>query len=303
MVESTRSSPSWATRMEGAFEGNERPEHWHVWVALNARVVFERIEPSRLDEAKRAHAALFDKLAPYEQEALRNTERSLKERSGKTHVAEFLAMDTRSFFSSRSLPDEDEHDRRRAQRRPQEATGRTSIRLGRARHHPRHARTQRGIQSLPGDDLSPDPGDGRGAAKAPVGYRAAPSRTLRDVRPGSPTRAPPPPDASRLYFAVLHCAASRALMALGREKEALTRLNTIMQWVGQDGMQPLDVVDLVDKEVLQAIELAPTYPESRAAQSADAAPARSGTAQHRHQPRAPWKGIRDALSGPTRSFR
>ena len=47
------------------------------------------------------------------------------------------------------------------------------------------------------------------------------------------------------------------MMDLGREKEAMRMLVDIMRWVGQEYMQVLDFVDLVKKEVLLAIELAP----------------------------------------------
>lgn len=46
-------------------------------------------------------------------------------------------------------------------------------------------------------------------------------------------------------------------MDLGREKEAMNMLIDVLKWVGQDYMQVLDFVDLIKKEVLLAVELAP----------------------------------------------
>lgn len=263
------SKKSWAEhaidffRSKSNTRGNQtRPERWHVWVALNAWLVYRRIEPSRAEEAQRAYDFLFEQLQEFEKEDMRRTAESLEARVGQQNVAEFLAIDSRSFFSSRPLP-----------------TNMQKVVQGLERVH----ETNQAASVKNSENVSELVSRGVELAMNEMTASAHPSletvarlilemvdslRRLKwdkEQRPVEifeafvddlPTR-PLTPEASRLYFAVLHCAAARALMDLGREKKAMARLADIIDWVGQDYMQVLDFVDLVKKEVLLAIELAP----------------------------------------------
>jgi len=233
-----------------------KPERWHLWVALNAWLVYQRVEPSRAEEAKAVYDELFGKLAAYERDELEKTAKSLEERIGQTNVAEFLAEDSRSFFSSRELPDE-----------------MSKVVTGLNQNHRRGE--EKKINDLVAKGIS--------LAMRELDETTSPSletvarlilemvEVLRKLKWDKETRPvdqfedfvkrmpkePRSPESSRLYFAVLHCAAARAMMDLGREKEAMSMLVDILRWVGQEYMQVLDFVDLVKKEVLLAIELAP----------------------------------------------
>lgn len=233
-----------------------RPERWHVWVALNAWLVYKRVEPARAEEAKQAYDMMFAQLANYEKDELRRTAESLEARVGQSNVAEFLAVDTRSFFSSRELPDEMSkviRGLKTAQKKSDEKNVNDLV--------------LRGIK-LASKELGESNAPSLETVARLILEMVEVLRKLKwdtEQRPvdqfesfvkGLP-KEPASPESSRLYFAVLHCAATRALMDLGREKEAMGMLIDVLRWVGQDYMQVLDFVDLVKKEVLLAIELAP----------------------------------------------
>ena len=253
---------SWPTRLMDFFRNrttygdSSRPERWHVWVALNAWLVFQRVEPSRADDARQAYEFLFNQLAPYEKEELKKTAESLEARVGQSNVAEFLAIDTRSFFSSRDLPDEmskivkglqSAHKQRKdVQVNDLVERGiRLAMRELNESSHPSLETVARLILEMV-----------EGLRRLKWEKEQRPVEQFEQFVKDLPL-TPNSPDASRLYFAVLHCAAARALMDLGREKEAMARLVDIMRWVGEDFMQVLDFVDLVKKEVLLTVELAP----------------------------------------------
>lgn len=254
---------AWTSRVVDFFrsrssgKNSQRPERWHVWVALNAWLVFQRIDPGRADDAHKAYEFLFGQLQEFEKKDMRSTAESLEARVGQQNVAEFLAIDSRSFFSSRALPDamqkvvkglENAHQNKKNTQNVSELVGR-GIELAMSEMtesaHPSLETVARLILEMV-ESLRRLKWD---KEQRPVDQFEA---FVHDL----PTR-PLTPEASRLYFAVLHCAAARALMDLGREKEAMARLSDILDWVGQDYMQVLDFVDLVKKEVLLAIELAP----------------------------------------------
>jgi hypothetical protein len=259
--EATGNKP-WHTRIVDFFlvrpatnDAKSRPERWHVWVALNAWLVFQRVEPARAEQAKQVYEVMFQRLAGYEQEEIKRARESLEKRIGQSNVAEFLAADSRSFFSSRELPDE----------------------MSRVVRELNKAQPEREVQVndlvLRGIEL----------AKRELNAASSPSletvsrlilemvevlRKLKWERESRPVEQfeefvralPPEPatrEASRLYFAVLHCAAARAMMDLGREKDAMVMLTRTLRWVAKDYMQVLDFVDLVKKEVLLAVELSP----------------------------------------------
>ncbi|MEM1347603.1 MAG: hypothetical protein AAGI01_03540, partial [Myxococcota bacterium] len=71
-------NPNLLRRMQAMVRRNNsnekgKPERWHVWVALNAWLVYQRVEPSRAEEAKAIYDDLFGKLAAYEREELEKT--------------------------------------------------------------------------------------------------------------------------------------------------------------------------------------------------------------------------------------
>ena len=233
-----------------------RPERWHVWVALNAWLVTQRVEPARAEEARAAYEVMFNQLANYEKEDMRKTAQSLSERVGQTHVAEFLAVDSRPFFSSRELPDEMSKvikGLKAAQQKGEEKVVNDlvlrGIKLATREIHETSSPSLETVSRLILEMVEVLRKLKWEKELRPVDQFEAFVREL--------PREPVNPDASRLYFAVLHCAATRALMDLGREKEAMIMLVDVLRWVGRDFMQVLDFVDLVKKEVLLAIELAP----------------------------------------------
>jgi hypothetical protein len=240
----------------GRSDGGKAPERWHVWVALNAWLVYQRVEPARAEDAKAAYDLLFAQLQSYEKDELRKTQESLEARVGQTNVAEFLAVDTRSFFSSRDLPDE-----------------MNKVVKGLRQSHKKGEEKKvnelvaRGIQ-LAAKDMTESNSPSLETVARLILEMVETLRKLKWDKEQRPVqqfeefvkalpKEPRSRDSSRLYFAVLHCAAARALMDLGREKDAMRMLVDIMKWVGEDYMQVLDFVDLVKKEVLLAVELAP----------------------------------------------
>ncbi len=240
----------------GRSDGGKAPERWHVWVALNAWLVYQRVEPARAEDAKAAYELLFAQLQSYEKDELRKTQESLEARVGQTNVAEFLAVDTRSFFSSRDLPDE-----------------MNKVVKGLKQSHKKGEEKKvnelvaRGIQ-LATKDMTESNSPSLETVARLILEMVETLRKLKWDKEQRPVqqfeefvkalpKEPRSRDSSRLYFAVLHCAAARALMDLGREKDAMRMLVDIMKWVGEDYMQVLDFVDLVKKEVLLAVELAP----------------------------------------------
>lgn len=261
MGQQAADSKGWTSRVVDFFRSRSnssstRLERWHVWVALNAWLVFQRIEPNRAKDAKEAYDFMFSQLQSYEKEELKRTAESLEARVGQSNVAEFLALDTRSFFSSRDLPD-----------------AMTKVVTGIKNAHKRKTDTpindlvSKGVQ-LAMRELSESSHPSLETVARLILEMVEGLRRLKWEKEQRPVElfekfvhdlpmTPTTPEASRLYFAVLHCAAARALMDLGREKEAMARLVDIMNWVGEDYMQVLDFVDLVKKEVLLAIELAP----------------------------------------------
>ncbi len=257
---------AWTSRVVDFFrsrssgKNSQRPERWHVWVALNAWLVFQRIEPGRAEDAHKAYEFLFGQLQEFEKKDMRNTAESLEARVGQQNVAEFLAIDSRSFFSSRALPDA-------MQKVVQGLEGAHQAKKGSKNKQNVSELVGRGIE-LAMNELTESAHPSLETVARLILEMVESLRRLKwdkEQRPVDqfeafvhdlPTR-PLTPEASRLYFAVLHCAAARALMDLGREKEAMARLSDILDWVGQDYMQVLDFVDLVKKEVLLAIELAP----------------------------------------------
>lgn len=264
------SKKSWAEHVMDFFRSNKsgsrgsqaRPERWHVWVALNAWLVFRRIEPSRAEEAQRAYDFLFEQLQEFEKDDMRRTAESLEARVGQQNVAEFLAIDSRSFFSSRPLPTNMQkvvQGLERVHETNQAASAKNSENVAEL--------VSRGVE-LAMNEMTASAHPSLETVARLILEMVDSLRRLKwdkEQRPVEifeafvddlPTR-PLTPEASRLYFAVLHCAAARALMDLGREKKAMARLADIIDWVGQDYMQVLDFVDLVKKEVLLAIELAP----------------------------------------------
>ena len=66
----------------GRSDGGKAPERWHVWVALNAWLVYQRVEPARAEDAKAAYELLFAQLQSYEKDELRKTQESLEARVG-----------------------------------------------------------------------------------------------------------------------------------------------------------------------------------------------------------------------------
>lgn len=235
---------------------SSRPERWHVWVALNAYLVYQRVEPARAEEARGAYDVMFNQLANYEKEDMRKTAESLEARVGQTNVAEFLATDSRSFFSSRDLPDEMSkviRGLKQAQTKSEEKSVNELV--------------LRGIK-LASKELTESSSPSLETVARLILEMVEVLRKLKWEKEQRPVdqfeefvrdlpKEPASADASRLYFAVLHCAATRALMDLGREKEAMQMLVEILRWVSKDYMQVLDFVDLIKKEVLLAIELAP----------------------------------------------
>lgn len=236
--------------------GATKPERWHVWVALNAWLVYQRVEPARAEEAKAAYELMFNQLANYEKEDMRKTAQSLEARVGQSNVAEFLAVDSRSFFSSRDLPDEMSKVIRGLKQSQNKSEEKNVNEL-----------VLRGIK-LASKELTESSSPSLETVARLILEMVEVLRKLKWEKEQRPVdqfeefvrelpKEPASADASRLYFAVLHCAATRALMDLGREKEAMQMLVDILKWVAKDYMQVLDFVDLVKKEVLLAIELAP----------------------------------------------
>jgi hypothetical protein len=262
MGDSTANKP-WHTRIvdfflarpQGAQDAKSRPERWHVWVALNAWLVFQRVEPARAEQAKQVYEVMFQRLAGYEQEEIKRARESLEKRIGQSNVAEFLAADSRSFFSSRELPDE---------------MSRVVRELGKAQPK-REAQVNdlvlRGIE-LAKRELNAASSPSLETVSRLILEMVEVLRKLKWERENRPVEQfeefvralpaePATKEASRLYFAVLHCAAARAMMDLGREKDAMVMLTRTLRWVAKDYMQVLDFVDLVKKEVLLAVELSP----------------------------------------------
>ena len=252
----------WPTRLMDFFKQRQsagdqsKPERWHVWVALNAWLVFQRVEPSRAEDARQAYEFLFNQLAQYEKDELKKTAESLEKRIGQTNIAEFLAEDTRSFFSSRGLPGDmaavvtglqNAHKERKGVQVSELVERGITLALRELNEsaHPSLETVSRFILEMV-----------EGLRRLKWDKEQRPVEQFEEFVKTLPMM-PASPQASRLYFAVLHCAAARALMDLGREKEAMARLVDIMRWVGEDFMQVLDFVDLVNKEVLLTIELAP----------------------------------------------
>ena len=253
----------WTSRVMDVFKtrsserNTQRPERWHVWVALNASLIFQRVDPSKADEARRAYEFLFNQLQDFEKKDMRATAESLEARIGQQNVAEFLALDSRSFFSSRPLPEAMRKVARGLEQSQQDKKSGAEI----------TTLVSQGVE-LAMKELTESAHPSLETVARLILEMVESLRRMkwdREQRPVErfqafvqelPTR-PLTQEASRLYFAVLHCAAARALMDLGREKEAMTRLADVIDWVGQDYMQVLDFVDLVKKEVLLAIELAP----------------------------------------------
>jgi hypothetical protein len=261
MGDSTANKP-WHTRIVDFFlarpqnaDPKSRPERWHVWVALNAWLVFQRVEPARADQAKQVYEVMFQRLAGYEQEEIKRARESLEKRIGQSNVAEFLAADSRSFFSSRELPDE---------------MSRVVRELGKAqpkRETQVNELVLRGIE-LARRELNAASSPSLETVSRLILEMVEVLRKLKWERENRPVEQfeefvralpaePATKEASRLYFAVLHCAAARAMMDLGREKDAMQMLTRTLRWVAKDYMQVLDFVDLVKKEVLLAVELSP----------------------------------------------
>ncbi len=254
---------AWAKNVRGFFSSSSktsRPERWHVWVALNTWLVFKHIEPSKADDAQAAYEHLFEQLQSFEKDDMRRTAESLEARVGQKNVAEFLAIDSRSFFSSKPLPSSMQkitqglERARQLQGDPKEKVDVSDL-VQRGVDMAMNEMTQSAHPSLEivarlilemVENLRRMKWD---KEKRPVEIFEV---FVKDL----PTR-PLSEQASRLYFAVLHCVAARALMDLGREKDAMERLSDIVDWVGLEYMQVLDFVDLVKKEVLLAIELSP----------------------------------------------
>ena len=241
-------------KIQSSDESTTRPERWHVWVALNAWLIYQRAEPSRADEARKAYEVMFNQLPDYEKEELQRTAESLEARIGQSNVTAFLAEDTRSFFSSKDLPDKMSkvvRGLRTAQVKGDEKTVNDLVLQGVAianQEIPRASNPET-VARLILEMVEVIRKLKWTSEMRPVDAFEAFVKTL--------PKEPADPNSSRLYFAVLHCAAARAMMDLGREKEAMDMITYIMNWVGQDFMQVLDFVDLVKKEILLAVELAP----------------------------------------------
>lgn len=241
-------------KMQSSDEQTARPERWHVWVALNAWLIYQRAEPSRADEARKAYEVMFNQLPNYEKEELQRTAESLEARIGQSNITAFLAEDTRSFFSSKDLPDKMSkvvRGLKTAQTKGDEKTVNDLVLQGVAianQEIPRSSNPET-VARLILEMVEVIRKLKWTSEMRPVDAFEAFVKTL--------PKEPSDPNSSRLYFAVLHCAAARAMMDLGREKEAMEMITYIMNWVSQDFMQVLDFVDLVKKEILLAIELAP----------------------------------------------
>lgn len=253
----------WYTRLTTFFRQqpntgaqSKRPERWHAWVALNAWITYQRIDPGKAEEAQQAYQVLFGQLQRHEQEDLNKVRESLENRAGQSNIAEFLAADTRSFFSSKELPDEMSRVVRklRDQRQKNDEKGVQEqviegIRLAREELGSSHTPSLETVARLILEMVEV-------LRKLKWEQEQRPVDQFEEFVLALP-KEPASKESSRLYFAVLHCAAARAMMDLGREKEALKMLVDILKWVGQDYMQVLDFVDLIKKEVLLGIELAP----------------------------------------------
>ena len=244
-------------RVERLFldDPKKKPEYWHMWILLNALHVLEKGGDEGLKKSiGELYEALKVRLSDYNRTELLKIEKSLQERAGKSKVAEFLSLDARPFFSSRPLP--------QPMQQVIEGLGRGLREGGQGDSVGRYVsqgitlaleqiRTSTSLEDVARLIMEMVNILRRMRWNHEAGFihrfREFIGALSLDVAP----------NASRLYFAILHCAAARALMDLGDERAAMERLSLVLKWVGQEFMQVIDFADLVMNEVLLTFEMAP----------------------------------------------
>lgn len=230
-------------------------EMWHSWVLLNAVMVTIRVDPALNPQAQRACDAAVSCMGSHYQGEFHRLRESLEKRIGKTDVVTFLTEGSRSFFSESKLPDE---------------VNRMLVSLRRDRRAGEASEVEELIKHITkwaSKELSQPSTSLEMVAKVTL-ETVAVLRKLKWERESAALATfeefvrslPPEPrvrEASRLYFAVLHCAAARAMMDLGRERESMDITARLLGWLGREFIQILDLSDILQKEVLLTMEAAP----------------------------------------------